>query len=98
MRLPEIFKNPRVAAITGVILGLILGLMVGWWLWPVEYTDAVPAILRQQYQEEYLRMAVDSYRINQDPDLAFQRWVNLGTTAPALLDAILRILALKNQP
>lgn len=90
MRLPEIFKNPRVAAITGVILGLILGLMVGWWLWPVEYTDAVPAILKQQYQEEYLRMAVDSYRINQDPDLAFQRWVNLGPTAPALLDAILK--------
>ncbi|HSQ39369.1 MAG TPA: hypothetical protein VLM78_04350, partial [Anaerolineales bacterium] len=90
MRLPEIFKNPRVAAITGIILGLILGLMVGWWLWPVEYTDAVPAILKQQYQEEYLRMAVDSYRINQDSDLAFQRWVNLGTTAPSLLDAILK--------
>ena len=35
-------------------------------------------------------MAVDSYRINQDPDLAFQRWVNLGPTAPSLLDTILK--------
>ena len=62
MRLPEIFKNPRVAAITGVILGLILGLMIGWWLWPVDYTDAVPEILTQGYQEEYLRMSIDFLR------------------------------------
>jgi hypothetical protein len=78
------------AAIAGVILGLALGLLVGWVLWPVKYTNAVPQILSQQYQEEYLRMAVDSYRINQDPDLAFQRWANLGPTAPSLLDAILK--------
>ena len=43
MRLPDIFKNPRMAAIAGVILGLALGLLVGWVLWPVKYTDAVPA-------------------------------------------------------
>jgi hypothetical protein len=88
MRLPDIFKNPRVAAITGVILGLILGLMVGWWLWPVEYTDAVPEILTQQYQEEYMRMAIDSYGVRQDPILAAQRWVEIGKNAPNLFLAI----------
>jgi hypothetical protein len=88
MRLPDIFKNPRVAAITGVILGLILGLMVGWWLWPVSYTDAVPEILTQQYQEEYMRMAIDSYGVKPDPILAAQRWVEIGKNAPNLFLAI----------
>ncbi|MFZ5856041.1 MAG: hypothetical protein ACOYZ6_04355 [Chloroflexota bacterium] len=88
MRLPDFFKTPRNAAITGVILGLALGLLVGWVLWPVDYTDAVPKILSQQYQEEYLRMSVDSYRINKDVGLAAQRWVAIGPNAPALLKAI----------
>lgn len=88
MRLPDFFKTPRNAAITGVVLGLMLGLLVGWVLWPVEYTDAVPKILSQRYQEEYLRMAVDSYRINKDVGLALQRWADLGPNAPALLKAI----------
>ena len=88
MRLPDIFKNPRVATIAGIILGLILGLMVGWWLWPVSYTDAVPEILTQQYQEEYLRMAIDSYGVKQDPILAAQRWVEIGENAPNLFLAI----------
>jgi hypothetical protein len=88
MRLPEIFKNPRVAAITGVILGLMLGLLVGWVIWPVEYTDAVPEILSQQYQEEYLRMAIDSYGVHPDPALATQRWVSLGENAAPLFVAV----------
>ncbi len=88
MRLPEIFKNPRVAAITGVVLGLILGLMIGWWLWPVDYTDAVPEILTQGYQEEYLRMAIDSYGVKPDVDLAEQRWRSLGESAVPLFIAI----------
>lgn len=88
MRLPEIFKNPRVAAITGAILGLALGLLVGWVLWPVEYTDAVPEILSQRHQEEYLRMAIDSYGVNPDPDLAYQRWLNLGEQAMPLYAAV----------
>ncbi len=88
MRLLDIFKTPRAAAITGVILGLALGLLVGWVLWPVEYTNAVPKILGQHYQEEYLRMAVDSYRGNKDLGLALQRWADIGPNAPALLTAI----------
>lgn len=90
MRLSDIFNNPRVAAITGVILGLALGLLVGWVLWPVEYTDAVPEILSQGYQEEYLRMAIDSYGVHPDPDLAARRWASLGDKAVPLFVAISR--------
>lgn len=88
MRLTDVLKNPRNSMILGIVLGLMLGLLVGWVVWPVEYTDAVPKILSQQYQEEYLRMSVDSYHSNQNPDLALQRWTSLGANAPALLDAI----------
>jgi hypothetical protein len=90
MRLANILKNPRNAAILGIILGLALGLLVGWVVWPIEYTNAVPQILSQQYQEEYLRMAMDSYHLNKDPDLALQRWTNLGSKAPDLLFAIIQ--------
>ena len=90
MHLTDILKSPRNALILGVVLGLALGLLVGWVLWPVEYTDAVPEILSQQYQEEYLRMAIDSYHLNKDPDLAYQRWTNIGEKAPALLFAVVQ--------
>ena len=88
MRLLDNLKNPRVAAIAGVILGLMLGLLVGWVVWPVEYTDAVPEILSQQHQEEYLRMAIDSYGARQNVDLAVQRWTYLGDNAVPLFVAI----------
>lgn len=90
MHLTDLLKNPRNALIFGIILGLVLGLLIGWVFWPVEYTDAVPQILSQQYQEEYLRMAIDSYRLNNDPDLAYQRWTNLGPKAAALLNAVIQ--------
>jgi hypothetical protein len=86
--LKEKIKQPRVAAIVGVFLGLSLGLLIGWVAWPVSYTDAVPEILSQQYQEEYLRMAIDSYGVRQDVDLAEQRWKNIGENALPLFVAI----------
>lgn len=90
MHLTDMLKSPRNTLILGAILGLALGLLIGWVLWPVEYTDAVPKILSQQYQEEYLRMAIDSYQLDNDPDLAYQRWTNIGEKAPALLFAIVQ--------
>jgi len=77
-----ILKNPRNAAILGVIGGLIIGLLMGWVFWPVEWTDATPQALSPDYQDEYLRMAIDSYRVNADPNLAAQRYRVLGPSAP----------------
>ena len=61
--------------------GLVLGLVFGWVIWPTEYTNTTPDSLRADLQEDYLRMAIDSYRVNLDPDLAIQRWFNLGIGA-----------------
>jgi hypothetical protein len=77
----DIFKRPLVVAIVSLIAGLILGLIWGWVIQPVTYTNATPEVLRADLQVDYLRMAIDSFRVNQDPNLAVQRWKNLGAAA-----------------
>lgn len=74
-------QNTRVALILGVILGLILGLLVGWVLWPVQWTDATPEILRSDLQDDYLRMAIESYNRTGDVNTAVSRWNDLGEAA-----------------
>ena len=76
-------KKPAVAATLGAILGLILGLIFGWGIWPVQWTNATPEVLRTDLQADYMRMAIDSFRVNGNQALAVQRWDDLGTAAPA---------------
>lgn len=80
-------KMPIVPIALG-IGGLMLGLLIGWVIAPVNFVDATPSYLRADLQEDYLRMAIDSFRLNQSPDLAVQRWQNLGLGAPAAFDAV----------
>jgi len=83
----NLLKNTRVTLIVGVVLGLLLGLIIGWGLWPVQWTDALPEVLRSDLQEDYMRMAIDSYRANKNinpqnaADVAVNRWDNLGAAA-----------------
>lgn len=82
-------KNPILVGIVAFIVGLIMGLVVlGWWLMPVEWTDASPEKLHPGYQEDYLRMCVDSFRVNADIPLAQRRYKDLGPTAATVLQRI----------
>ena len=84
MRLFDIFKKPLVAGITGGILGLFFGLVVlGWNLWPVTWTNADPAALSPDHKAEYLRMAADSFALNQNTDLAKSRIEYIGAAQAA---------------
>jgi hypothetical protein len=76
-----LLKKLPIVPIALFIGGLIFGLLIGWVIAPVEFVDATPSYLRADLQEDYLRMAIDSYRVNPDPNLAVQRWQNLGTGA-----------------
>ena len=76
-----IIKKPAVAAALGVIVGLALGLLVGWGIWPVQWTDATPQALSAESQEDYMRMAIDSFRVNGDQILAAQRYQAVGPNA-----------------
>jgi hypothetical protein len=85
----EQFENPLVAGIVGFVVGIIIGLVVlGWWLFPVEWTDASPSDLRLDAQVDYMRMAIDSYTLHQNAELAKQHWNALGEKAPDALAAV----------
>jgi hypothetical protein len=85
----EQFNKPVVVAAVSFIAGLIIGLVVlGWGLWPVQWEDADPSHLHPGFQEEYLRMAIDSYSVRPDSLVAKQRFDYLGEGAPQILAAI----------
>jgi len=77
----NLLKNPRVALILGVVLGLLLGLIVGWGVWPVQWTDGAPEMLRTDLQEDHIRMAAEAYARTNDPNAALRRWDDLGGAA-----------------
>jgi hypothetical protein len=70
-------------------LGLLLGLLVGWVIWPVSYTDTTPEILRSDLQEDYLRMAMESFSRTGDQPTAMRRWNDLGDAAQPTLQRLL---------
>jgi len=74
----NLLKNTRIVLILGVVLGLILGLTLGWGIWPVQWTDGTPEVMRTDLQLDYLRMTIDSYNRTGNVDLAMQRWNDLG--------------------
>jgi hypothetical protein len=77
----NLLQNTRTALIVGAVLGLILGLIIGWGIWPVTYTSTTPELLREDLQDDYLRMAVDSFARTGDLDSAVRRYNNLGKAA-----------------
>jgi hypothetical protein len=74
--------------VLGVVLGLILGLIIGWGIWPVEWTDATPEVLRADLQEDYLRMAMESFSRTGDQQTALNRWNSLGAAAQPTLQRL----------
>jgi hypothetical protein len=88
----ESIKRPVIAALIGGIVGIILGLIWAWGIQPVRWTDVPPVQLGTTYQEQYLRMAIDSHQLKADDALAIQRYQSIGKAGPAVLDTI------KNNP
>ena len=81
-----LLKKLPIVPIFAVVIGVIVGLIIGWQT--KTFTDATPSYLRADLQVDYLRMAIDSYRLNQNPDLAIRRWQNLGSGAQAAFTEI----------
>ena len=78
----NLLKRPVVLAILGGILGLLIGIPLGWAT--VKVVNTTPAVMRADLQEDYLRMAIESFQVNRDPNLAVKRWDDLGPVAAPL--------------
>ncbi|MDP1545840.1 MAG: hypothetical protein Q8L87_07445 [Anaerolineales bacterium] len=83
-----LLKKLPIIPIALFIGGLLFGLLIGWGIAPVEFKDATPSYLRADLQEDYLRMAIDSFRLNSDPGLAADRWKGLGVNAQQVYEKI----------
>jgi hypothetical protein len=83
-----LLKKLPIVPIALFIGGLLFGLLIGWGVAPVEFIDATPSYLRADLQEDYLRMAIDSFRLNSDPGLATDRWKGLGVNAQQVYEQI----------
>jgi hypothetical protein len=75
-------------AVVGIVVGIIIGLLYGWVISPVEFVDSSIVQLRDDLKTDYLRMAVDSYALNQDATLAEERYDRLGEDALTYLSKV----------
>lgn len=74
----EKLQNPLIAGAVGVVVGLLLGILYAWVINPVEWKDASVEHIRADLQDDYLRMAVESYNLTHDVDAAQARYSALG--------------------
>jgi hypothetical protein len=78
-RMTDLFRNKLiVTGILGLSIGILLGLIYGYKIDPVEWVNVSLDLTRADIQEDYLRMAIDAYKLYMDPTKAIQRYQELG--------------------
>jgi hypothetical protein len=70
-------------AAIGIAVGFALGIAIGWWMWPVTYTNTPPTALREDYRDEYILMTATAYEVEQDLGQARLRMERLDPEEPA---------------
>jgi len=77
--------NPRrtiLHIILALLTGLLMGLAYSWFISPVTYIDASPAILRADFKDQYRSVIAASYATTHDLPRARARLELLGDTDP----------------
>lgn len=70
----EIKRPLWVIPAIGFLIGLLIGWwVIGWWFWPVQWTNALPADLRAAERDQYLSMVAESFAAGRNADLAKER-------------------------
>lgn len=59
-------RKTTLAFTTGAVLGLLVGLLFAWVIWPTSYYNATPAMLRQDFRDDYLVWVAREYTQNGD--------------------------------
>jgi len=84
----DILKKPLVMIALSVVVGIFLGVTYGYVINPVRWVNQDMTMTRPDLQESYMRMVLDSLRINGDVDLALARYRELGDKGPGAFDAV----------
>ena len=71
-----------------MLVGIALGVIYAYGIDPIRWVDEPMTNTRMDLQETYLRMTIDSFRVNGDQQLALARFKDLGGNGPALFDQI----------
>jgi hypothetical protein len=88
-KLSALSRNKTVVtAAAGIVFGLVIGLIYGYLINPVEWVDASIEATREDLQEDFLRMAIESYSLNQDAVSAIARWEEMGSSGRKTLDRV----------
>jgi hypothetical protein len=66
-------------ALIALAAGIALGLLVGWYVWPVTYTESAPARLRQDWKDEAIWIAAQAFAYDRDLESARTRLRPLGS-------------------
>jgi hypothetical protein len=72
-----------ILGVIGLIAGVTLGIVTGWWVWPVEYTNTPPSVLRRDYRDNYIVMVATVYEVEGDLERARERLAALNAEDPA---------------
>jgi hypothetical protein len=73
-RLTPLTQSRWFLPLLAFLLGLVLGLVVlGWYVFPVEWTNAAPRDLQAAWKETYVSMVADSFSISNEAAVAKQR-------------------------
>jgi hypothetical protein len=79
-------NNPWVIGGIGFIIGAIIGLVVlGWWLFPVQWTNAEPSDLIESSQIDWINMAIAEFALTGNQSLAVERYNALGEDKAVIL-------------
>jgi hypothetical protein len=73
--------------ILALAAGIGIGLAYGWVIDPVDFFNLTPDTLRADYKADYVLMAAEAYRLEQDPGLAARRLAVFGTQSPSAIAA-----------
>ena len=76
-----------IVIILALIAGAGIGIAYGRYIDPVEYSDLTPDSLRDDFKADYVLMAAEAYRAEQDPGLAARRLAIFGTQSPSSIAA-----------
>jgi hypothetical protein len=86
-----------IIALIALTIGLGLGVALGWYVWPVTYTEAQPNRMGTSWKDEVIWMAAQAFAYDHDLEAAQTRLLPLGSEdlGALVLDRATRAIAQK---